>query len=356
MDDFDRYLQDLATSVGSWLQDPGPEGDVAVSTRIRVARNVMDFPFGSRLEGDKAHDLNTRLRDALEHEPVDDGFTFLELDHTPRVGRQLLLERHLISSEMAGGEGERGVAFGEGELMSVMVNEEDHVRIQAMRPGFDLDGAWKDAQAVERRLGSRVPFSFHEEFGYLTACPTNVGSGIRVSVMLHLPGLALAPKELKRVFRACRDARLAIRGYRGEGSQAVGALYQFSNQTTLGRSEADLIDVLGAMVARVIGHERRVRGALMDERGPDIEERVRKAIGRLVGVEKVASNEALMLLSIVRLGVYMGLLDEPDIATLNRLLVQIQPAHLVARTGVELDADKRDVARAAMLKRVFAGG
>jgi len=265
------YLPTLASRVGSWLFGDGPENDVVVSTRIRLARNVRGFPFAARMTEERAGEISELLREKLKENPATKDLKFLPLKRTTEVCRDALLERFLISRELAASKLDRGVAFDDAELLSVMVNEEDHLRMQSLRSGFDLEAAFDRMLEVDRALESSVEYAFSEPLGYLTSCPTNVGTGLRVSVMMHLPGLALVPRELKKVFNAASRLNLAIRGLHGEGTQASGHFFQVSNQVTLGRTERELVDGLRSVVPKVVEFERRVRKTLFEEKPEEFE-------------------------------------------------------------------------------------
>src|SRR6266436_4852876 len=228
----------------------------------------------------------------------------------------------------AGAEGGGGVAVGENETISIMVNEEDHLRIQVLRSGLQLDEAWEQINEIDDRLESQLDFSFHARFGYLTACPTNVGTGIRVSVMLHLPALKLTG-EIEKVFRAAKELRLAVRGLYGEGTEATGDFYQISNQTTLGQTEEDIIsDFKHQVIPKIIDYEHHARRTLLNDRTVALDDKVCRALGILRSARLLASEETLFLLSHLRMGINLGRVKGIDVQTLNELMLQTQPAHL----------------------------
>src|SRR5688500_14661573 len=233
-------LSDLTSQAGEWLRGNGPKSEIVISSRIRLARNVSGFPFLSRCTRHQRQAVEGKVRDTILAAQLAPQMLYVDLQEAPEVDRHLLVERHLISKPHAAAEGARGVAVGENESVSIMVNEEDHLRVQVLRSGLQLEEAWEQINAIDDKLESKLDFSFHPRFGYLTACPTNVGTGIRVSVMLHLPALKLTG-EIEKVFRAAKDMRLAVRGLYGEGTEATGDFYQISNQTTLGKTEDETI-------------------------------------------------------------------------------------------------------------------
>jgi len=343
-------IEDLARQRGEWLRGAGPEADIVISSRIRLARNLAEFPFISRAtEQDR-----TRIEKSL-HECIlslDDGdkMLYLDVEQLAAIDRQFLVERHLISREHAESQGARSVAIDPTETLSVMVNEEDHVRIQVMHSGFDLRDAWERINRVDDLIESGVAYAFHPRLGYLTACPTNVGTGMRVSVMLHLPGLVLT-RQIDKVFRSLQKISLAVRGLYGEGSQAMGDFYQISNQVTLGRSEEKLIKDVADIVPQIIKYERTARDFLIRESHENLHDRVSRAYGILRTAQTISSEETMHLLSSVRMGINLGLIEDLEIPVVNELFIHTQPAHLQKISGIELDTADRNIERARYLRR-----
>lgn len=344
------FLPNLASRVGSWLSGEGPDSDVVVSTRIRLARNVRGFPFAARMTEERASEIADLLREKLKENSATGGLKFLPLRRTTEVCRDALLERFLISRELAASKFDRGVAFDDAELVSVMVNEEDHLRMQSLRAGFDLDAAFERMLEVDRSLESNLEFVFSEPLGYLTSCPTNVGTGLRVSVMLHLPGLAMVPRELKKVFNAASRLNLAIRGLHGEGTQASGQFFQVSNQVTLGRTERELVEGLRTVVPKVVEFERRVRKTLFDEKPEEFETRLNAALEGLRSGRPIGLEPAMSSLSTLLLGVAAGKITSPTRGDVLRWTVLIHPGHLQARAGKRLSAAEVDRERGAFLR------
>jgi protein arginine kinase len=280
---------------------------------------------------------------------------YLDVAGLETVDRQLLVERQLISRELAESAGARSVAIDTKEVFSLMVNEEDHLRIQLMKSGLDLKSAWKQINKIDDAIESRVNYAYDDRLGYLTACPTNVGTGVRVSVMLHLPALVMT-RQIDKVFRSLQKISLAVRGLYGEGSQAMGDFYQISNQITLGRSETDLIKQVGDIVPVLIDYERKAREYLVQESQKDLHDRVSRAYGILCTAQTISSEETMHLLSSVRMGVNLGLIQNIEIPTLNQLFIHTQPAHLQKLRGVELDTADRNAERATYLQRHLRRG
>jgi protein arginine kinase len=278
------------------------------------------------------------------------------LDGMPREDRLLLHERHLVSRELAGlGEPAAvrpAAALLLGQRVGVMLNEEDHLRLQGLRSGFDLEALYEQVEAADSELGQRLPFAFHPEFGYLTSCPTNVGTGLRASVLIHLPGLVLT-KEISKVLQGLAQVGLTFRGLYGEGSEVVGNFFQLSNQTTLGKSERELLDHLGKMVRQVVEYEEQARQVLLRDVPTIIEDKVWRAYGLLRHARTLSFDETMNLLSGVRLGVGLGLIDQVGLYSLNKLLVHTQPAHLAAVAGVGPDDPELSVRRARFVRTLL---
>ena len=268
----------------------------------------------------------------------------------PALDRQFLVERQLISRELANVlEGPRGVAFDDRESVSVMVNEEDHLRLQVMRSGLALDDAWAEIDRLDDALEARLAYAFHEQFGYLTACPTNVGTGMRASVLLHLPALGIT-KQIEKVFRALQKINLVVRGLYGEGSRASGDLYQISNQVTLGKAEARVLQEIREVIAMILQYERSARQLLLKERKQAEQDRVARALGTLGSATMITAEETMELLSNVRLGVHLHLLDDVPARAVNELFIHTQAAHLQKLMGTPLDGEERNAARARYLR------
>src|SRR5438105_11036820 len=348
-------LSDLTNHAGEWLRGSGPMSEIVISSRIRLARNVAGVPFLSRASRQERQMRENRIRDVLLGSQVAPQTLYVDLEKAPEVDRQLLVERHLISKQHAAAEGARGVAVGESETIAIMINEEDHLRIQVLRSGLQLDEAWEQINAIDDALESKLDFAVHPRFGPLTACPTNVGTGIRVSVMLHLPALKLTG-EIEKVFRAAKDMRLAVRGLYGEGTEATGDFYQISNQTTLGKSEDEIIsDFKHLVIPKIIEYEQHARKTLRDDRTVQLDDIVGRALGLLRSARLMATEETLFLLSHLRMGIHLGRVKDVDVRTLNELFLMTQPAHLQKISGRKLEGDVRRAARADFIRQRLNG-
>lgn len=346
----DVDLNDLIQMRGEWMRGLGPEADIVMSSRIRLARNLAQYPFLTRADESVRSEIERTLRQQVVDLMLGGQLTYFDVNQLEGVDRQFLVERQLISRELAESHGSRGVCVLEGESVSLMVNEEDHLRIQVLRSGFDLDTCWNEINRIDDLLEERVSFAFNEQLGFLTACPTNVGTGIRVSVLMHLPALVLT-KEIQKVFQALQKISLAVRGLYGEGSQAMGDFYQISNQITLGKSEEQLIKNLRDVVPNIIAYERKVRQALVKENRQALHDKVSRAYGTLKSAQSISSEETMHLLSSVRMGVNLGLIDDLPIPTVNELFIHTQPAHLQKLRRSQLDSADRNVARASYLRQ-----
>ncbi len=342
-------LDSLTHTSGEWLRGTGPESDIVVSSRIRLARNLAAFPFTNRASPHQKAEIETLLRERIAKLDIDPKLAYVSVPTVSALDRQFLVERQLISRELAAGEGPRGVALAPQENISLMVNEEDHLRLQVMRSGFALDEAWQDIDRVDDLLEQRVCYAFSDDFGYLTACPTNVGTGMRASVMLHLPVLVMT-KHIEKVFRALQKINLAVRGLYGEGSRASGDFYQISNQVTLGKSETTILSEIREVIPQIITYERQARSTMVRETRQALQDKVARAYGTLCSATMMTSEETMDLLSSVRLGVNLGLLDDITIPTVNELFIQTQPAHLQKIMGASLDGEERNAARARYLR------
>jgi protein arginine kinase len=341
-------LDELAGRCGEWLRGSGPESDIVMSSRIRLARNLADFPFIRRCNDIDRANIAATVNQRLVESNGLAGVTFFDVNDLETIDRQFLVERQLISREHADAEGARTVAIDQFENFSLMVNEEDHLRIQVMKSGLALEEAWQQVDAIDDSIEQHLTYAFHEQIGYLTACPTNVGTGMRVSVLVHLPALVIT-QQIEKVFRSLQKINLAVRGLYGEGSQAMGDFYQVSNQITLGKTEQELIKQVGEVVPFLINYERKARDYLIKESQVDLMDQVSRAYGTLQNAQQISSEETMHLLSKVRMGINLGLIGDLEIPTVNQLFIHTQPAHLQKLSGTPLDTANRNIERANYL-------
>ena len=335
-----------------WYHLTGEDGDVVVSTRVRLARNLANFPFPDRLGPEERRQVCEMVRDALfiGGAGLKEEYDYLEPDRLNPVQVQSLVERHLISPEFAEGAQGRALLLRKDESVSIMLCEEDHVRIQVMRAGFALKEAYELADRLDTLLDSQLHFAFDARLGYLTQCPTNLGTGMRASFMLHLPALE-ATSGIQPLAKAVSKIGLTIRGTYGEGTKPKGALYQISNQITLGISEQNALENLSSITRQVMEKEHTLAGQLDHDR---LEDSVYRAWGLLQNARILGSEEFMELISRVRLGVSMGMLKHPSIEALNALVVDMQPASLIQYHEAAADASQRDKLRARLVRECLS--
>jgi protein arginine kinase len=344
-------FDELWKGTGEWLRSGGPMSEVVVSSRIRLARNVDGLPFLSTAGPAERTEIYRCVTNAITSVAHGEDVLVVDIETAQPVDQSMLVERHLISRQHVNSEGSRGVTISSDETRVVMINEEDHLRIQGIRGGLRFDAVWEDVDALDDAIASQIGFSFDNKLGYLTACPTNVGTGIRVSVMLHLPALRLT-KEIERVARAARDLKLAVRGSYGEGTEAVGDLYQISNQTTLGKSEESIINTFSnAIIPKMVEYEQAARETLVRHHASQLDDKIWRAYGLLCNARRITSGETQSLLSPIRMGIHLGRFDRLDIATLNELFLFTQSGHLQKMVGRTLDEEERATARADYLRK-----
>lgn len=347
-----------------WLRGQGQDTDVVVSSRARLARNLAGQKFAAKAtKAERAQTLDT-CRSWLLQAGLADRIMWVDLHEAPQLERMQLVERHLISKPHARGKSHAATAEGKptddprgvaislpDERLSIMVNEEDHLRVQVIRSGLALSECWRAIDEVDDRVEAGLDFAYSPKFGYLTACPTNVGTGLRISAMVHLPGLRMSG-DLEKVKRAAADMNIAVRGFYGEGSESAGDFFQISNQTTLGKSERKIIEELERdIVPQIVEYERIARRMLMQKRRLSLEDQVYRAMGLLQNARLLATEECMQLLSAVRLGVVLGLVKDFDLALVNQLTLLAQPAHLQKFMGRELDQEQRRAARALLVRQ-----
>lgn len=342
-------LSDLSRSAGEWLSGTGPESDLVISCRIRLARNLADHPFLSRANSRRRSRIEQEICDALEDTRDDLGLFFLKLKTLHNIDRSVLMERHLISREHAFSKGDRGVAFNASEDVAIMVNEEDHLRLQVLRSGFQLRETWRSMDELDSLLEKHLDYAYDDRYGYLTVCPTNVGTGIRASVMLHLPALVMT-RQVDKVFQAVSKINLTVRGLYGEGTQALGDFYQISNQITLGKSEVEIIDNISDVIPKIISYERTVRQTLLEDKRDVLEDKIWRALGTLQNARIISSKETLENLSLVRMGVNLKIIPDLTEHMVNELFILTQPGHLQKMEGAELESTERDTTRARFIR------
>ncbi len=362
------------TNHAEWLRGHGESKDVVMSSRVRLARNIAGFPFSPQAsQMDRAQVLEACKHRILHMPPTsssrgsasktDDRFIWIDLHRVGREDRSLLVERQLMSRQHAKGKyvtGQGGIDVPRGvavlvpdERASIMINEEDHIRLQTIRSGLALGECLEQANEIDDQIEAGLDYAYNPRFGYLTACPTNVGTGLRLSVMLHLPGLKMTG-EIEKVKRAASDMGLAVRGFYGEGSEASGDFYQLSNQTTLGKSDSMLLREMELdIIPKVVGYERHARKNLLTTRKAMLEDQIYRALGTLRNARLMKVGESMELLSMIRLGIMTGILNDVTLHQVHSLLLNTQPIHLQRTLDQTLTQQQRRVARADLCRKVL---
>jgi len=342
-------IEQLPFDECQWLKHGGRASELVLSSRIRLARNIRGIPFSHWASSGSLEQIIERVTEALPRCLATRDMSLIRLDQIAALERDFLLERHLISREMAAGEDFRLVAVGPDETLSIMVNEEDHLRLQCLASGLELRKIWQRINEIDDQLDECLNFAFSPRWGYLTACPTNVGTGIRCSVMVHLPALVLA-KQVERVLGAVTQLGLTVRGIQGEGSEISGSIAQLSNQVTLGVTEEESIEKLERMTEQIIGHELEAQRQMMHDARAMVEDKVFRAYGILKGARIISSRETVELVSALRLGRTSGILSDISYKTMNEILICSRPAHLQKIAGKKLEPTERDVFRAHFIR------
>ena len=327
----------------------GPHDRIVMSSRVRLARNVKEAAFPGWAKKPERVRVLDLIRPAVESLPeMKDAFSE-SMDSLTSLDKQILVERHLISREHAAKSAGSGLVLNREETLCVMINEEDHLRMQALRPGLQLRQAWNAVDQADSSLERKLEYAFSPELGYLTACPTNIGTGIRVSAMLHLPGLVLA-EQINPIIQSVNKLGLAVRGLYGEGTEALGNVFQVSNQMTLGEGEGAIVERLEKVLAQIIEHEENARATILEKKPKMVYNHIGRAYGILANAHSISSKETMNLLSLMRLGVDVGLFPGVDRALVDELFILTQPAHLQKQHSEKLSAEERDLLRADMVR------
>ncbi|MFC5527980.1 protein arginine kinase [Cohnella yongneupensis] len=342
-------------ALSEWMEDEGAEADVVISSRVRIARNLRGMPFPMMATPAHASTVMEQLLGVAENGRLN-GLGKLEqirLSELTELEKLVMVEKHLISPNLANESRSGALILSYNEDVSIMINEEDHLRIQCLSPGFQIRETWDRATKIDDIFEEQVDYAFDEKHGYLTSCPTNVGTGIRVSVMMHLPALVMTG-QINRILTAVTQVGLAVRGLYGEGSEATGNLFQVSNQITLGQSEQEIIENLHQVAKQMIEHEKAARSKLFADNRPRVEDRIRRSYGVLSQAIIMDSKEAAQRLSDLRLGVHLGLMPELNDRTINELLVATQPGFLQMTFGEAMNPEDRDRSRAQYIRTRLA--
>ena len=332
-----------------WMQGNGPHNAIILSSRIRLARNIADIPFPSGLEPEKAKTVIGMVKDSLSKAEPPLRFKDYVMKDLPPIERQFLVERHLISPRLSKNSTSGAALISNDGVFSIMVNEEDHIRIQAILPGLQIKKSWEMASNIDDVLEQNLEYAYSENWGYLTSCPTNVGTGMRASVMVHLPALSITG-NMSKILQAVAHIGLTIRGLYGEGTEMVGNIFQISNQITLGRAEEEIVENLTAVTRQIIDKEKEARKVLLENNRIQIEDKIWRSWGIMKNARMVNSQECMKLLSDIRLGVDVGIIENIPTQLLNEIMIETQTASIQKNSGRELSAGERDIIRAEMIR------
>lgn len=341
----------MKEAISPWMRSDGPDNDIVLSSRIRLARNFADAVYPIIAENEELEQIVQFFKKEYEHQSFQEyeDFQFVPMRDLNAIEKRVLVEKHLISPHLAKHSDTAASLISKSEQVSVMINEEDHIRIQLYFPGFQLNKALEKAFEFDDWLEEKINYAYDEVRGYLTSCPTNVGTGMRASVMMHLPALTIT-QQVNRMIPAINQLGLVVRGIYGEGSEAVGNIFQISNQITLGKSEEDIVQDLQSVVGQLIEQERAARHKLMEESSTRLEDRIYRSYGVLEYSRVIESNEAAKCLSNVRLGIDLGMIEHVSKSILNELMVLTQPGFLQQYAKETLTSKERDVLRARLIR------
>ena len=342
-------IDDFLKQDTEWLKGTGPMSHIVISSRVRVARNIEKLPFSQRADKYRLEEILTTVTDAAASVTLLKNSLSVRLKDSSDVDRLFLVERHLMSPEHAKDVEYKSLIVEPKEIISIMVNEEDHLRIQVLQSGFNLRETWQILDELDNELAKRLPFAYSPKWGYLTACPTNTGTGLRGSVMLHLPALVFTG-QIEKVLQATGKLGLNIRGLYGEGSEATGNFFQVSNLVSLGRTEDEVIDNIERIIGQIVAREEMTRKNILSRSKEALVDRVWRAYGTMKNAHIITSNETIALLSAIRLGVDLGIVKNLDRRTINELFLITQPAHLQKIEGKALTSNERDIKRADLIR------
>lgn len=342
-------LNDLVNGRSEWLKGQGPRSDIAISTRVRVARNVKGALYFNRASEKEREKTLAIVNAAIKKSAFFKKALHLKIRDISELDKIFLVERHLMSREHMYAFEHKGLIVDANEIVSAMINEEDHIRLQVLQSGFNIIEAWRILNEIDTDLAKYVNYDFSHKFGYLTSCPTNTGTGIRASVMLHLSGLVIAG-QIDNIFDAISKLGLTMRGFYGEGTESLGDFFQISNQVTLGHSEVDILDNLERVINKIIVQEETTRLNLLKKKKEEMADRIYRSYGTLKSARIITSKETVKLLSAVRLGAALGIIEDIDAVKINEILLIVQPAHLQKITEKKMDTYERDVKRADLIR------
>ncbi|MBN1351597.1 protein arginine kinase [candidate division KSB1 bacterium] len=347
---YQKIMDDLFKRPAQWLSGTGQHADIVISSRIRLARNLYDLPYTARAKDYELTEIMHKVRSALMSVSSWSDMSFFEITKLSDLDKQFFIERRLLSPYMLKSKGPGGLTVMRDQQSSVIINEEDHLRIQVIHSGLEIKNAWQAISKLDDELGEHLEYQFSDQFGYLTACPTNTGTGMRVSIFIHLPGLALAG-SVEKVMKDLAPGEVTIRGFYGEGTDVLGNFFQISNQLTLGRAEDGIIQRMELVAERLIEMETEARKELLEKNRLLLEDRVYRAFGLLLYSRMINSIEIIALLSDIRLGVESGFFTEIERKDINEAMVLSQPAHLQKYYKKVLTSSQRDMLRAELIRK-----
>ena len=338
--------------MNSWYLDKGPDNDVIISSRIRLARNFKKHPFPNRINYEQAQNIISEIKDIglKSSSYIAKEFNYLEMSKINDIDKYVLLEKHLISQDLIKNSSISSSLISKDEKTSIMVNEEDHIRIQTILPGMQLKEAWELGDRIDNFIEEKVEYAYNENIGYLTSCPTNVGTGMRASVMVHLPALTMIG-YINGLLSTIGKLGIVVRGIYGESSQVSGNMYQISNQITLGQSEEDIIQSINSVVMQIIEQERMARNKILKGSPIELEDKIYRSYGIFTNARMLSSNECLSLLSEIRLGIDLGIISNISTKDANELMIITQPAFIQKTVGRILEEKERDVKRAEIIRK-----
>ncbi|MDD4899496.1 MAG: protein arginine kinase [Candidatus Omnitrophica bacterium] len=342
-------LSDLLQHTSEWLKGTGPNSDIVISSRVRLARNLDKYPFPHWAAKEQGEEILAKIDEAKGKIDFLKNTTTFKLAKMDNLDKQFLVERHLMSHEHAQKKDSKAIMIDDEEIIAIMVNEEDHLRIQVMQSGFNLFEAWDIINRIDDRLSKELNVAFSREWGYLTACPTNTGTGMRGSVMLHLPALVMT-RQINRVLAAISKLSFTTRGLYGEGTQATGNFFQISNQVSLGHSEEEIIENINGLIKQIIEQENQAREVLLGQSKALLEDRISRSFGILKNAYIISSQETIELLSMIRLGSDLGMIKDVDRSRINELFIITQPAHLQKLENKKITSQDRDMKRAELVR------
>ncbi len=349
-----KNLEDLLNKTSEWLRGTGPKSSIVISSRIRLARNLSQIPFSHWANKKQQQESLDKITKAIKGSSFLKKSNYINLSQLADVDKKFLVERHLMSREHAAVAGPKAIFFDDKEIVSVMVNEEDHIRMQVMQSGFDLTEAWRITDEIDSELASKLSYAHSKKLGYLTACPTNVGTGMRASVMLHLPALVLT-NQANRVLQTIAKLGLTVRGFYGEGTEVQGNFFQISNQVTLGRGEDEIVDNIDRVINQIVTREESARKNIFMRSKEKLIDRIWRSYGTLRSAHIITSSETIELLSAIRLGVDMDIIKDITIPVVNELFILTQPAHLQKMEKKVLTPNERDLKRADIIRKKLGG-